>query len=135
MCGEFGEVALMIFDTDVMIWALRGRSKAADAIDNASDRAITAVTYMELLQGARDRNEVIAIKRFLQDVGIALYPLSEEIGHRAAIYMEQYTLKTGLSMPDSLVAATAAESGETLCTANRKHYRAIHDLSIKVFHP
>ena len=45
----------MIFDTDVMIWAFRGNEKALDAIDNAPSRAISAVTYMELLQGVRNK--------------------------------------------------------------------------------
>ena len=43
----------MIFDTDVMIWAFRGNEKALDAIDRAVMRSISAVTYMELLQGPR----------------------------------------------------------------------------------
>ena len=43
----------MIFDTDVMIWAFRGNAKALDAIDNATTRSISSVTYMELLQGVR----------------------------------------------------------------------------------
>ena len=47
----------MIFDTDVMIWAFRGNSRALKSIDDAGSRAISAVTYMELLQGVRNKDD------------------------------------------------------------------------------
>ena len=49
----------MIFDTDVMIWAFRGNGKALDAIDEATTRSISSVTYMELLQGVRNKAEML----------------------------------------------------------------------------
>ena len=49
------------------------------------------------------------------------------------MYREEYTLKTALSLADALIAATAIEHHLTLCTANRKHYRAINDLNLKTF--
>ena len=42
----------MLFDTDVLIWALHGSAKAAKEIDNDDSRFISAVNYMELMQGA-----------------------------------------------------------------------------------
>ena len=56
----------MLFDTDVLIWVLRGNIKAAKIIDGAEAGAVSVVTFMELLQGARGRTEVHAIKLFLQ---------------------------------------------------------------------
>ena len=49
--------------------------------------------------------------------------------------MEEYTLKTALYMADALIAATAIEHHLTLCTANRKHYRQINELNLKIFRP
>ena len=43
----------MLFDTDVLIWAFRGSKKAAKEIDDDDSRFISAVNYMELMQGAR----------------------------------------------------------------------------------
>jgi len=125
----------MIFDTDVLIRVFRGNAKAAKAVDGANRRAVSVVTYMELLQGARDKLDVKAIKSFLVDVGFSMLPLSENIGHRASIYMEEYNLSTSISMADALIAATAIEANEQLLTANDKHYKAIKELDIKRFRP
>ena len=80
----------MLFDTDVLIWALRGHRRAAVAIDSAESREVSVVNYMELLQGARDKRESKTIKSFLSDFAFRMLPLTENIGHRAAIYMEEY---------------------------------------------
>jgi predicted nucleic acid-binding protein len=125
----------MIFDTDVLIWVLRGNAKAALALDNADQRSISVVTYMELLQGARDKREVKAIKSFLVDMGFSVLPLSENIGHRASIYMEEYNLATSISMGDALIAAAAIEANQQLITGNDKHYKAVKELDIKRFRP
>ena len=125
----------MIFDTDVLIWVLRGNAKAAGALDRTAQRAISIVTYMELLQGARDKREVKAIKSFLVDMGFSVLPLTENIGHRASIYMEEYNLSTSISMGDALIAAAAIEASQQLFTANDKHYKAIKELDIKRFRP
>jgi predicted nucleic acid-binding protein len=125
----------MLFDTDVLIWVLRGSGKAAKAVDGAGERAVSVVTYMELLQGARDKAEVRAIRSFLADMRFAIVPLSENIGHRASIYMEEYGLSVAMSMADALIAATAVEAHEPLMTGNVKHYKAIRDLDIRRFRP
>ena len=123
----------MIFDTDVLIWALRGNEKAAQAIDADASRAVSIVSCMELVQGARDRKELAAIRRFLLD--FETLPLSENIGYRAGIYMEEYSLKAGLQLADALIAATAVERQETLYSGNARHYLAISELALKKFHP
>lgn len=125
----------MLFDTDVLIWVLRGNHAAAKIVENSDERYLSVVTYMELLQGARDRREVKSIKAFLSDLAFTIVPLSENIGHRASIYVEEYGLKASMCMADALLAATAVESHHTLCTANRKHYAPIGELDLHVFRP
>ncbi len=125
----------MLIDTDVLIWALRGNLKAARALDGATERAMSVVSYMELIQGARDRQELRTIKAFLQAAEIQLLPLSERIGHRASIYVEEYGLGTALGVANALIAATAVETNRSLCTANQKHYRVIQELELQPFRP
>ncbi|MEQ9479970.1 MAG: PIN domain-containing protein [Algiphilus sp.] len=125
----------MIFDTDVLIWFLRGNAKAAKAVDAADTRSISIVTYMELLQGARDKCESHQIKAFLKDFRFRTVPLTENIGHRASIYVEEYTLATSIGLADALVAATAVAANDILLTGNVKHYKAVQDLQLKRFNP
>jgi predicted nucleic acid-binding protein len=125
----------MLFDTDVLIWCFRGSAKAAKAIEDDPAPTISVITYMELVQGARDKRELKAITSFLTDMGIPVLPLTENIGHRASIYLEEHALKDGMAMADALIAATAVERSLTLRTGNGKHFRVISDLELDVFRP
>lgn len=123
----------MLFDTDVLIWVLRGDAKAIRAVDRADERMVSVISCMELFQGARDKKEMASIRRFLRH--FETVPLSENTGHRASIYMEEYSLKSGLGVADALVAATAAENKIPLCSGNGKHYRAISEIELRIFRP
>lgn len=125
----------MLFDTDVLIWFLRGNAKAARAIDAADRRSISIVTYMELLQGARDKRETHHIRSFLNDFGFTTVPLSGNTGHRASIYIEEYALASAIGVADALIAATAVEANEVLLTGNARHYKPIQDLQMTRFRP
>ena len=125
----------MLFDTDVIIWALRGNLKASRRIDGAAALYLSAVSYMELLKGARDKREQKSIQAFLRDLGFEQLPVTSAICHRAIIYVEEFGLSSGLELADALIAATACEHGIALCTANDKHYRVVADLNLQTFRP
>mgnify|MGYP006103484609 CR=1 FL=1 len=126
----------MLFDTDVLIWCFKGNDNAAKRIDTDSgERLLSIVSYMELIQGGRNSKEKKLIHSFLSDFDFTVLPLSENIGKRASIYIEEYALKHGIQMADALIAATAIENGTDLCTSNYKHFKCIEDLSLKTFKP
>ena len=125
----------MLFDTDVLIWALRGSKKAAKEIDNDENRFISAVNYMELMQDARSRQEQTLIKQFLSALDFTVLPITEAISHRAMIFIEEHALRSGIQLADALVFATACEHSLTLCSANQKHFRSIRSLDSKAFRP
>ncbi len=125
----------MIFDTDVLVWFLRGNAKAAQAVDAVENRMISIITYMELLQGSRNKQEDRGIKSFLKDCRFAMLPLTENIGHRASIYVEEYALSNSIGVADAIIAATAVEENVTLLSANVKHFKCVKDLQVKQFYP
>ena len=125
----------MIFDTDVLIWVQRGNAKAARAVDRSRNRYVSVLTYMELLQAAQNKKQHEVIKSFLGEYGFETLPLTENIGHRAAVYVGEYALSHGLRAADAIIAATATENNLPLCSGNARHYRAIQELKLKVFRP
>ena len=125
----------MLFDTDVLIWALRGSKKAAVEIDADENRFISAVNYMELMQDARNKREQTMIKQFLNELDFTVLPITEAVSHRAMIFIEEHALRSGIQLADALVFATACEHSLTLCSANQKHFRSIRSLDSKVFKP
>jgi len=125
----------MIFDTDVLVWASRGSLRAARTIDAAADRALSIVSFMELIQGARSKLEARQIRQSLRQLQFRILPLSESIGATAAATVEQYALAPGIQPADALIGATAIETDHPLCTANVKHFRPIGALSPVAFRP
>ena len=123
----------MIFDTDVMIWAFRGNRRALRSIDRATSRAISCVTYMELLQGVRNKIEMREMKRFLSKLDFSVLPVSANVSSRAIAIMEETALRSDLGVCDALIFATACESGETLLSGNKKHFKEVPLLEASAF--
>jgi hypothetical protein len=125
----------MLFDTDILIWLFRKNEKAGRVMDSDPDRAISIVTFMELLQGARDKTESRLTKDFIKNLALTNLPITENISFRASIYIEEIGLSSGLRVTDALIAATAAEYGLPLCTGDQAHFRRIRDLNLILFRP
>lgn len=125
----------MLFDTDIFIWVQRGNEKAALLIEKAEERFLSLQTYLELLQCATDKRQHRMVKQFIADFGFIILPLTENIGHRALIYIEEYALSHGLRAGDAIIAATAIENNLPLVSGNGKHFRIIKELELKVFKP
>jgi predicted nucleic acid-binding protein len=125
----------MLVDTDVLIWHLRGYPQATRRLDELGALTLSAVSYLEVLQGMRNKAELVALKRMLQHRAATLLPVSEAITQRAIELMESLTLSHGLQMGDALIAATALDHGLPVLTANVKHFSAVEGLRVEVFLP
>ncbi len=126
-------VATMLFDTDILIWVQRGNLKAASLLDQTSERLISVQTYMELFQYAQSKEHHRLIRDFLKKMNFCVLPLTDNIGHRASVYIEEYSLSSGLRAGDALIAATAVENNLTLCSNNKKLFKNIQDLVLNIF--
>jgi len=125
----------MIFDTDIFIWVQRGNLKAAKLIEKEAQRFLSLQTYLELLQGAKNKTQHANTLGFLKDFDFKVLPLTENIGHRAAVYIEEYAMSHGLRAGDAIIAATAVENNFPLCSSNTKHFKAVKELKLKPFSP
>ena len=125
----------MLFDTDILIWVQRGNHKAERLINRTQERYVSVYSRLELLQSAKNKDQHQIIKGFLETFGFATLSLSENIGHRALIYIEEFSLSHGLRAGDAIIAATAAENNLPLVSGNAKHFRPIKELKLKVFRP
>ncbi|MFQ5687162.1 MAG: type II toxin-antitoxin system VapC family toxin [Candidatus Scalindua sp.] len=125
----------MIFDTDIFIWVEKGNEKASRIVDQADERFMSVQTYMELFQCARNKAQHKNVKDFLSSYDFIVLPFTENIGHRASIYIEEYTLSTGLRAGDAVIAATATENNMELVSSNAKHFKPIKELKLRSFKP
>lgn len=90
---------------------------------------------MELLQGVLNKQELLEIKKFLENSNTTIITMNDSITRRAMDFVEQYALSDSMEMADALIAATTIENGEILCSANNKHYKCVPGLQISVFKP
>ena len=125
----------MLIDTDVLIWMTRGHAGAAAKLQTITPWRISAVTYMELAQGCRNKEELTRIKKGLALCHTEIMPVSAAISDRAMQLIDAYTLSHSMQLGDALIAATALEHNLTVLTANIKHFGAIKGLRIEAFVP
>ena len=123
----------MIIDTDVLIWSMRGYQKAADAITDNSPFAITWITYMELIRGARDKTEQKAIISEITRLGIQILHSSAEQSALAITILRDYHLDNAVQIAGSINAAIAISTGNELMSSNSKHYGSISGLKYVEF--
>ena len=124
---------MMLVDTDVLIWHLRGYPQATRRLDELGALTLSAVSYLEVLQGMRNKAELVAVKKMFQHRAATMLPMSEAITQRAIELMELLTLSHGLQMGDALIAATAIEHHLPVLTANVKHFGAVSELKVEAF--
>ncbi|NOX26068.1 MAG: type II toxin-antitoxin system VapC family toxin [Deltaproteobacteria bacterium] len=125
----------MLIDTDVLIWYLKGNDKAYKAIESSSNFFISVVTYMELVQGMRNKKELNNLRKALHIWNAKILYISEEISAKAMFYVERHFLSHSMQLADALIGATAIAYGNPVLTGNDKHYKILKDLEIKRFRP
>ena len=123
----------MLVDTDVLIWHLRGYPQATRRLDQLPALTISAVSYLEVLQGMRNKAEFLAVQKMLLRRQATTLTVTEAITQRAIGLMEALTLSHGLQMGDALIAATALEHGLPVLTGNVWHFAAVPGLLIEGF--
>ena len=125
----------VLVDSDVLIWYARGHARAIEAVNNTPNWHISAVTYMELIQGCRNKAELKAIQKAFKGSESDVLPITQAISNVASVLVEKYALSHSLFLADALIAATALAQGLPLLTANGKHFLAVERLKVQLFRP
>lgn len=125
----------MIIDTDVIIWYMKGNERAYKAIEHAKNFFISVVTYMELVQGMRNKKELNSLRKAIHSWNAKILYISEDISSKSMFFVEQHFLSHSLQIADALIGATAVTYGLPILTGNDKHYKVIKDIQLKRFRP
>lgn len=127
----------MIFDTDILVSVQRGHIGAAQFINfvPVDQRNLSVISYLELLYGSRDRNDLKKAQSMVDDLFAVVVPINEEISANAVRILERFVLAHRIDASDAIIAATALERHEPLATGNQKHFGFIPGLELKIFRP
>ncbi len=104
-----------LFDTNILIDHLNNVSAARTEIDRYRDRAISAVTWMEVMVGANARTEA-GTRAFLSNFEII--PVDDTIAEQAVMLRRSSRIK----LPDAIVWSTAQVHSLLLVTRNTKDF-------------
>ena len=104
-----------LFDTNILIDYLNGIEQAQGELARFTDKAISLITWMEVMVGATC-DTAPAIRRFLSL--FASVPVDGAIGELAVVLRQKHRIK----LPDAIVWATAQEHGRILVTRNTKDF-------------
>ncbi len=96
----------MLVDTDVLVWYMCGNEKAKRVIENLKSFSISVVTYIELVQGLRNKKELNVLRSSLKGWNAEIIYINEEISIKAMFLVEQYYLSHSIQLADALVGAT-----------------------------
>lgn len=112
-----------LFDTNILIDYFNGIDASRAELALYTDKAISVVTWMEVMVGATPRTEP-AIRHFLASfVNIAV---DAAISEQAVVLRQKHRIK----LPDAIVWATAQVHGRILVTRNTKDFSA-HEPGIR----
>ncbi|NCN42668.1 type II toxin-antitoxin system VapC family toxin, partial [bacterium] len=109
--------------------------KSKKVVEKNIPFSISVVTFMELIQGMKNRTEMKLFQKQMQKWNLNIIQIDKEISSRAMFYVQEYSLSHSLMLADALIAATVVQTGETLLTANDKHYKFIPSIACRRFYP
>ena len=121
---------MILCDTNILIEFYKDNEEVNSALQEIglSELAVSVITVGELYFGARDRRELLKIKKHL--ASLQQIPIDWEISERTLSLLETYALSHRLSLPDAVIAATALRHDLSLYTLNIKDFRFIEGLSL-----
>lgn len=117
----------LLVDTNIILYALKGDNALTDLIDG-QELFISFVTRIELLSFPKiDAAGIELIERFLQQVPVVE---SSPVINADAIYLRR---KSGLEVPDAIIAASARFLGVRLMTVDKDFKKVEEELDLLLY--
>lgn len=104
-----------LFDSNILIDHLNAVPQAREELARFDDRAISIITWMEVMVGAV-AEQAESTRHFLN--GFTVIALGDVIADRAVILRRAHRVK----LPDAIIWATAQVTGRLLVTRNTKDF-------------
>lgn len=120
-----------LLDTNILIELIKSKpSRVKGFFDSLEGKVVLPyVASGELIQGARDKNELKKIMSLLGSFEIDWG--GREVSKKTQEILIMYTLKNGLDLWDAQIAAIAISGEFTLVSLNMKHFRMIEGLVVE----
>lgn len=121
---------IVLCDTNILIEVYRNNLTIIENLQRIgqSNLAVSDVTSAELFYGARNKTELRAIRKDLNN--LTVLSVNQAISSMAVELIEQYSLSHKLNLPDALIASTAIWHDIPLYTLNLKDFRFLKDINL-----
>ncbi|WP_374361741.1 PIN domain-containing protein [Pseudoduganella danionis] len=116
-------MALVLFDSNILIDALKGYEQALIELAYWNDPAISSITWMEVYAGAT-LDEIPKLNELMETVRFKIFHTSDVIMQRATqIRSASLRQNRKTALPDAIIMATAQELDAMLITRNKKDFK------------
>jgi len=121
---------MILCDTNIFIEVYRGNDAMLKTLKafGQPNIALSDVTCAELLFGARNKSELIALKKDIKQLNVL--PITSDISSLSVQLVEKYSLSHKLSFADALIAATSTFHKIPLYTLNVKDFKFISGIEL-----
>lgn len=121
---------MILCDTNILIEFYKDNDEVTDVLRKIGvpNLAVSVVTVGELYFGARDKRELVKIKKHLAN--LTQVSIDDEVSNIFLELLEDYSLSHRLNIPDAMIAASALRHGLELYTLNVKDFRFVENLKL-----
>lgn len=124
------EKELILCDTNILISWLKGEGQTIETLQKIGleNLLIPSITYMELIQGTRNKNELLKLEHKIKNYNVIHF---DNVTSKLALNLvEKYYLSHGLLIPDAIIAATAITFNFKLFTYNLKDFKFLPGIQL-----
>lgn len=120
---------MILLDTNVLIEILKNNQNTIQQVSTLTPPlAISSITAMELIVGARNKKEIQLLNKFI--ARFQMIHLDSVISLTALKLITSYAKSHTLDIPDALISATAINKHTQLLTYNTKDFQYIPSLEL-----